>query len=487
MHHIIITYFLFRFIAISNACNPNPCHYNGACNVINNIAVCECPSFTTGTYCESIVLWTPNIPVLTEAVESIEFLLRTRPHISMEIIVATDPSVTVLPSPYIVYDADDTEVSFTLRPTKAGFYSIDYVFSNVTTDIQPPETTHFTVTPASPTTSLFDEYNITDSVLMRGCCRSDARVHISLCPLPGQSVWLSSSSCWKNDYQTNGITFIHSGDTELPVSIVGIDSLPFNERQSPDPGLSFEQCQSTSSVDCLSADITPTDIKEMVEQESLLKTFVTNIEQLLPSSVEINTDNTRTDSSSATDSASSYHATFITDQSGLMDYISCQGLELDVNGLMYIIRSDITGSISVGDDINVAKAESTEETCFAVDVCRLPQSPVHISIPNSVQDAVVRTINTQFMIPQNVLQSVFSLSLSSYGTLPLSGDEWFWNGSSMMGFTIPTYDVGVGLFAVKEIHDPKLLYYTFRLSFHGSGYGRINETVSRYNHIPYTE
>lgn len=476
---------IFYFsVAVTSLCEPNPCQNGGSCSVSQSTAVCECPQYTTGTYCESTILWTPTVPVLTEGVESAELVLRTIPHTSVDIIIATDPSISVLPSRHIVYEADDTEVTFTLTPTKSGFYSIDYVFTNFTTDFVPPSTTRFTVLPATPTTSIFDTYNITDSILRGGCCLSDARVHSSMCPLAGgQPVWLSSSCGWDSDYQTNGITFLYSADTVLPVSIVGIDSIPFTDRLSPDSQRSCSQCANSRPSDsCLLAEVTPTDIEEMVEQNSLFKTFVANIEPMLPSSVSVYIADTSTDPSTA--DSTSYHSTFITDKSGLMDYTSCQALELDVNGLMYIIRSTISGSIRIGDNV-IVKNEVTEETCFAMDVCRLPQSPLHVSIPNSIQDTVVRAINTQFMIPQNVIQFVSSLSLSSYGTLRMSGEREFWNGESMVDVTVPTYDASIGLFAIKEIHNLQSSLTILRLAFHGSAYGKIDETVSECIHVKY--
>ena len=425
---------------------------------------CVCGPYSTGLYCETTLLVAPDIPILMVNQESETFSLFTQSHNYITISITTDPSIEVYPSNTIDLSPWDTEVHFSLKPTVEGFFEIEFFVFGITTEqFELPVITHLIVEDTSVTVSILDDYNITDSVLLPGCCVTSEPVQSTYCTAPGQEMRLSSSCGWRDGYATNGITFLHSGDIALPISIIGSDT--FSSSTS-----TCDQCEYDRSETCLSSSATPTDVIEMLKQKSLLNTFLYNIKQVLPSSVTIDSSGTL-DANYATADEYSYAAS-ITSPETLAWIDSCENLGIGADDLVYAIRTNSGMSIYIRDQ-RFTTDDFTESVCFAIDPCRLPQSPLFMSIPQSIKDSVIQTIHSSYGLPNDIVQDVSSLSLSSFGVLSFPGVDRFWNGSSMVNFeTSKTFDIGVGLTAgLGEVGSS-------RINFTGMTYGKLDETVS---------
>ena len=461
-------------LANSDVCYPNPCYNNGNCSTGNNgNAMCWCGPYYSGQYCEKTIIITPDFPILLENEESDPLYIYIKPNNQIEITIIVDSSVEVLPDTKITYWPSYTKVSFTLRPTIKGYFKIDYLFSNITTDqIELPETKYFVVEGEATTRSLFDDYNITDSVLLPGCCWHDEGFHSSYCLRSGQEIKLSSTCGWEDGYKTNGITFLQSENVSLPISIVGIDSIQ-SRRTSPS-GSTCEQCEYDRTSTCINRNITTADITEMIKQQSLLKTFLSNVQQLLPSQFNLTSDDAKVEYRNAQNY--SYYSSFSSSES-LNSYYGCENLKIDSDELLYVIRTNSKISATINGD-NIETDGVSETICFVIDPCRLPQSPLYMSVPDSVQDSVIQLFAT--FVPENVIQEVRSLFVSFYGVHQWTGGiQRFWNGSTMTDFQIPHYDYGADMSVTFE--DQQLLSAVtpkFNLSFDGTLYGRFNATVS---------
>ena len=426
-----------------------------------------CGLYSTGLYCETTLLLVPDIPILMVNQESETFSLYTQSHSYITISITTDSSIEVYPSNTIDLSPWDTEVHFSLMPTVEGFFEIEYYVLGITTEkFELPVITHLIVEDTSITSSIFDDYNITDSVLFPGCCVTSEPVQSTYCTVPGQEMRLSSSCGWRDGYATNGITFLHSGDIALPISIISSDT--FSSATS-----TCDECEYDRSETCLSSSATPSDIVDMLKQKSLLNTFLYNIKQVLPSSVTIGSSDTL-DTNYATADEFSYTAS-ITSPENLAWIDSCENLGIESDNLVYAIRTN-SGMNMYSNDQRFTTVDFTENVCFAVDPCRLPQSPLFMSIPQSIKNSAIQTIHSSYGLSDDTVQDVSSLSLSSFGVLPFPGVERFWNGSSMVNFeTSKTFDIGVGLTAgLGEVGSS-------RINFTGMAYGKLNETVSFYH------
>ncbi len=436
--------------------------------------MCSCGDYHSGYYCEKTILVTPDIPILMEDEESDPLYIFTELNKRIEITIIVDSSVEVLPDTKISFLPSDASISFILKPSIKGYFEINYLVSNVTADsqIDLPETKYFVVGGEDTSRTIFDEYNITDNVLLPGCCQHTEDIHSSFCLGAGQEISLSSSCGWEDEYKTNGITFLHSGNISLPISIVGIDSI-WSRRESP-AGQTCERCDNDGSSMCINRAITTNDISEMIQQQSLIKTFLSNIQQILPSNVLLLSHGNNVDYESAENY--SYYASF-TNSESLRNYYGCENLRIDSDELLYVIRtnSKISGNVF---GFEFETNDITETVCFAIDTCRLPQSSLYISIPNSVQDSAKSWLSTSYSIPNDVITDVKSLYVSSNGVNPSSDVKNFWNGSAMIGVQTPYYDYGLDILA--SVVDQRISDVTprFNLSFNGSFYGQFNTTVS---------
>ena len=469
----IITLIIFYFSVNSDVCNPNPCQNNGFCLPSFNGVTCECGQYFSGKYCENTLLVTPRLPILMEGQVSEEFFIHSNLKESIDITIVADSSIEILPNRMIHFYQPNTSVSFKLKPMAEGFYEIKYFISPATTDnFETPEASYLIVQAASDAPNYFEMNNITNSLLRPGCCMIETDFHSLYCTRGGEEITLSSSCSWQEQYKTNGITFISSGGVDLPISIVGFESIPTLQTLPTDQ--TCKECESRSS-NCLNWNVSPIDIVEMLKQQSLLRTFLSSIQHLVPPSIRF--DISVPIMGYMTSQPFSYYASLVNAQA-LSDVSGCEQLSFETSGLLYAIRSEHGFDAYVnGQQILFKNEHSAEVLCFAIELCRIPQSPLMVSVPASVKESVRNLTSIKRHIPDDWLVDVQSVILSSYGVYSSFGEERFWNGSAMVDMEILTYDVGMSLFASSGEHQfpniPRLIH-----SFQGVVYSRFNETVN---------
>ena len=137
-------------------CDPNPCQ--GSCSLSDDMtqAICSCDENYSGDYCESRILRTPELPILSENQELSTLYLYTQTYDSIRITIIADSSIDILPSRELYYTKNDSNVSFTIRPQKEGFFTLEYEITSTTQEnFQEPESSFLIVHPPNPTSNYF--------------------------------------------------------------------------------------------------------------------------------------------------------------------------------------------------------------------------------------------------------------------------------------------------------------------------------------------
>ena len=434
-------------------CDPNPCQ--GSCSLSNDKtqAICLCDEYYSGDYCESRILHTPELPILSENEESPWLYLYTQTYESIMITIIADSSIDILPSRELCYTKNDSNVSFTIRPQKEGFFTLEYEITSTTQEnFQEPESSFLIVHPTNPTGNYFVDNGLSEGIIAPGCCTIDTGLHETYCSISGQHVTLSSSCLWEDNsnFKSDGITFVHTGGVHLPLSIIGIEtSLSTNVSLSADSSSSCGQCSTQNDeVDgCYRWDIQPSDVVEMLQYQSLFRTFLSSFEPFLPSGITF--DDSVIEYSG--DASVSYYSPYnfysmIVSPKILSTLQGCENVYGVSEESMYVIRVDSDINVNVGNEnVKYSHNKQWKPVCFAVGLCKLPQSPLYIAIPPSAQDLLTALSPFESYISANWKFDIYSVSLSSYGVYPSLVAEWFWNGASTVSFDIPNYDVSMSL------------------------------------------
>ena len=432
------------FVIDIDRCHPNPCQNNAFCYLSSNREItCVCQPYFTGQFCETKVLQTPSLPQLQVGIQS-ESLALNIASSSTEVTVhiVTDSSIEIWPSNPVVFSPQSTSTTFKVTGSVSGIYSVYYVVNSRDNYLSSSDESYITMYDTVSTGYNFDGLPV--GVLRPGCCTLP--VHKSYCPYSVQDLaFTSSSPIWSSDNQllTQGITFVTSNNVTLPVSFVGMNStLTYNTitmKPISTNDNEYGQCLTTDEYsNCTNWNISSNDVYVMAQYNSLIRSFLYHINDLIPSNITI---------SQIRNSLSSNYDRFnfittLSKFSKVRDIEGCTSIESDPDNLAYVIRSNADLAISVYNES--LSYSSSNMICIALDICTLPQSTIYISLPKDASSLLSSLSYFQPYATSGWVFDILSASMSSYG-INYNHDLSMWNGEDIIQIDLPPHDVSVSV------------------------------------------
>ena len=458
------------FLAYS-PCDINPCQNGGICTNLANGVSCDCPDYFTGELCEIQELITPTLPILDVFVQSqLLYINTTTTHTNtITITLIISGNVDFSPSNELQIVPGEKSVAFHMTPLQSGSFVLEYDVQTTST-LAKPDNDYLIVYPRNNTN--YFASNGLDDVIAPGCCSRNTSFDLSYCKGTNRQVSLSSSCGWgsssETTFRTEGLTFIHSGGVALPLSIISLDATLSSSILDLAPADSGSSCRSCVDMvlgneTCYDWDLNIEDTKDMIQSGSLLRTLIHRMSGLLPTTVSI------TNAIDFHSEPNGYMA-ILTDAATLRSLPGCGSLSKSLDGLMYAVRShsDITVNVN-GDHISYSNNLDRNPFCFAVSICHLPQSPLHISLPNQANNDFTKLSAFTTYLEADWSITVSSTSLSYYG-FDAFDEEWFWNGTHLISLNVPYYDVSLWMSVQGSM---SLVDHVVEFSFMGSMFSLI--------------
>lgn len=303
--------------------------------------------------------------------------------------------------------------------------------------------------------------SLSSSILQPGCCTISSP--INYCPNSVEDIIFSStSSIWSSSNQilTHGITFVTSNDIQLPLSITGTDAKFTYDSISVSPLSTDITLDGQCIANCTSnGNVTTDDIYTMAQSHSLLRTFLSSINAMIPSNITI---------SQASNNPQSSYKPFnfmasLSKFSDLDEVEGCSTIETSQDNFAYALRaSNIDINITVNGQTLQHRA-SDDIFCIALDVCTVPQDPVYISIPKNVGSLISSLSSFAPFTLAGWAFDISSVRLSSYG-VNYNDNVWLWNGTELIHVSLVPHDVGI---TVESHHSQINGFLTIQTSFTG--------------------
>jgi hypothetical protein len=255
-------------------------------------------------------------------------------------------------------------------------------------------------------------------------------------------------------HETLGIVYASGSGISLPFSIAGVELTLKNGDISyilPDDGGNCNDCGGSPDT-CYHYELTAEDLIDFLETNSLAKTYLSQAEDILPDWISflisdaLNVTNRRFSTGDFTVSVTTGAKAHVVS--------GCSSLSLNPDGLYSILSyaETITGTVS-----GVTRSyDDMEPVCFAIDLCAGADSPVHVSIPNAVQDTVLSLGQFQDMVDSGWMFTLHESMLKSTGLTPpnsIPSDYWVGGSSVSSSSVLPTFDLGLELDAMKYFYD----------------------------------
>ena len=381
-------------------CTLNPCLHDGICHNVDIINFrCDCSNtHYNGHTCNTGIIQTPDIPVLT--IGEISDFLNISAYPDTELIVEVEASDGLLVIPSILYLYQEYPYSsFALYANKEGIYTLSYNISGVDGD-KFQVTSPIRVLAIDPAieyevNKYFKETDQPIGILSPGCCTPGGLVY--QCPYSTNIVTFTSTCLWLaegfDDHVSDGVVFAStSHGFSLPVSVsgsrlVGIlgDKI---SNMLPDSSIDCNDC-SMGDESCNFYNFTVYDIFDILAANSLGVTYLDRSHDLLPLwlSLLVNTD--ESDIGFDRKFAINDFTTVLSSGSDVDMIKGCEGLEVDPDGLYSILRFQDSLIARVNDiERNYAPRDEDETLCIAINLCTDGISPVHFTIPSGSQDTI---------------------------------------------------------------------------------------------------
>ena len=318
-------------------------------------------------------------------------------------------------------------------------------------------------------TSYFEQFNLTKGLLQPSCCSPDDV--ILSCPGDStQTISLLAPCQWGTTNskvtRTVGAVFAQSSSLSLPTSLSGLryrDTRGRNYindiRVSPSQCQLCDECRDDTDGVCYCYTHTPQHTQEFLQARALAYTYITQIQHLLPSWMEILVDLDMSLESSAS-SKNDLFAPITLSSEPVSSFEGCSKLTNLVGSRYSVMRYDKTLS-AVIDGQRYDYRENTETgttgdvMCFAVDLCHESESPVHMQISQPINDILVSQYLRHFTSGRqwNILLHTVSLYRQP---VTQSSTATFWNGMEMVSQPDLKADVSVNTELELEFNDVDL-------------------------------
>ena len=330
----------------------------------------------------------------------------------------------------------------------------------------------------------FSHFNLTRGQLKSSCCTAANKFTISCPGLTSQKISFNSSCKLTTNNvgltRSVGTIFAEGSDISLPTSLSGLryrtegkyvnDILPSSMQCE-----TCDECDSGDSHECYCYTHTPDNTQEFLNARALAFTYITEIHQLLPSWLEMSVNLELTlDSSSLTQHDMFAPVTRPMEQVSSIEGCSkLTGLE---NGVFSVMRYDKTLSAVIDSEQYEYRENSDggrdgDTMCFAVDLCKGLESPVHFQISQPINDILVSQYLQRFAGSQwNIRFN--TVTLQKQPSLHKSNNMSFWNGLRMIPVEV-NVDVSVNVEVGLQLTDKNLT-----VELHFSGTADLNHIVS---------
>ena len=381
-------------------CTLKPCLHDGICHDVDIINFrCDCSNtHYIGHICNTGIIETPDIPVLT--IGEVSDFLNISAYPDTELIVEVEASdgLLVIPSTLYLYQ-EYPYSSFILHANNEGIYSLSYNISGVDEDkFQVPSPIRVLAIDPTIEYEVNKYFNETDQpigILSPGCCTPGGLVY--QCPYSTNIVTFTSTCSWLaegvDDHVSDGVVFAStSHGFSLPVSVSGSKLVGILGDQIsnmlPDSNIDCNDC-SMGDESCNFYNFTVYDIFDILAAKSLGVTYLNLSDDLLPLwlSLLVNTD----DSDNGFDRTFSINdfTTILSSGSDVDMIEGCEGLEVDPDGLYSVLRFQDSLIARVNDiERNYAPRDEDETLCIAINLCTDGISPVHFTIPSGSQETI---------------------------------------------------------------------------------------------------
>ena len=446
-------------ISESSPCSPNPCLNGGFCVEDGIDFSCVCNGTATGyggQTCKAVIINFQPIPPVTDGL-LFQVTLNTEVdgfdhRVSVSIKVPNE----MRPRAAVIRINDQQPRSTEIRG-EIGVIRVTLPSNTPGVMYEPQQRNVFiSGDSGSEAPSYFEHFGLTEGLLQPSCCSPDD-VTLS-CPGDStQTISLLAPCQWgatnSKVTRTVGAVFAQSSSLSLPISLSGLRyrDIPNRKyindiRASPSQCQLCDECRDDTDGVCYCYTHTPQHTQEFLQARALAYTYITQIQQLLPSWLEILVDLEMSLESSAS-SRNDLFAPITLSSEPVSSFDGCSKLTNLVGSRYSVMRYDKTLS-AVIDGQRYDYRENTETgttgdtVCFAVDLCHESESPVHMQISQPINDILVSQYLRHFTSGRqwNILLNTVSLYRQP---VTQNNSATFWNGMEMFSQPDVKADVSV--------------------------------------------
>ena len=431
----------------------------------------------TGPTCGAVIVHFPPIPPVTDGLE-IPVTLFTDVEDFNERVQVTirRPNTGALRQVLRVRSGEITEESI---PGAIGIVRITLPRNTATVVYKPQERSVLvTGVTQQETESYFDQFNLVRGLLRPGCC--DAGLQLSCPGSSTQTVSLLSPCQWSTSNsevtRTTGHVFARSTRLSLPTSLSGLRyrevegrSYSNDIRRESSECNTCSECNGNSSSSCYCYTHTTLDTLDFLQARALAFTYISQIDKLLPSWLELFVDLDMTQQSSELTSDAFAPVTHLTEPVSSVE--GCYKLTGLVGSRFSVLRYGKTLSANIdGQRYDYEEANTTGDVmCFAVDLCHESYSPVHMQISQATNHILVTEYLQQFT--ERGWDIVFHTVSVFKDKVAQESNMTFWNGEEIIPLPEFETDVSMNVNVVAEFDDGHL---KMRLEFIGNSFFNYN-------------
>ena len=302
---------------------------------------------------------------------------------------------------------------------------------------EPQERTVLVSSGAGGGDTYFQQLSLPRGQLRPSCCAADAHVTISCPGMTTQTISLLSPCEWttrRRIARSTGNVFAKSDDLTLPVSISGVlyprPQEKIDLRPTGNPCDRCSRCENDANGQCYCYTHTPQNTLEFLQARALGFTYIKEIEKLFPSWLNISVD-----LDLILESSNFTRYDLLAPITRTMEEVSsvegCEHLSGLIGSIYSVLRHDKALSADIDGETytyrETKENENSENTmCFAVDMCKGLDSPVHMQISRPINDILASRFLRHFTSRQ--WTTVFNTISVFKNAEPHRGSRQFWNG-----------------------------------------------------------
>ena len=421
--------------------------------------------------CNTFVINLPQIPPLVKDEKySISFVgTSNTPRVTIGLFKKEETNVGL--SRFAIFKLNPNQnITAPVNTKQTGIYTMIYKQSpiNVRVEIRPSSMTVFIKDSSTQTSTkdYFTAVGVQQGQLRKGCCNPQDNVSLS-CPDSVQKVLLTAACQWKSEgdtHQVPGVVFAAGNGLSLPVSIAGYQYSQNNKGSRFTDNTMCVPCHQNERVcmqvgppseNCYCYNFTSSDIQNFLNSWALGQTYITNIQSLLPSWLQLRV---MFDSSvSSIFTAYDYLAPVVLPGSNIQAVKGCNQITVKTSGIYSLLRYDkgleveLEGKTYTYNYSDPVRTDADDTLCIAVNLCQRINSPVHMQLSRAIQHTVVSQILS------NVINKGWSIEISTITIFSVQIikqiDTEFWNGKKMVNPNSIRIDLLLDINIVKTFYN----------------------------------